>query len=98
MRSSTTLYRGAATTGSSTLYTAPPLMAVCVTDIAVTNPTAGALSATISLGGVVLFTSTIAANTTSYLTPNQIIYNAETITGLAGSTSVNFHIAGFEVY
>ena len=96
---STTLYRGAAATSSTTLYTSPTNVAVCVTNIAITNTTAGALTATLSLGGVSLFTAlSVAANTTTYLIPDQIIYNGEVIAGNASSTAVNFHIAGFEVY
>jgi hypothetical protein len=96
---SLTLYRGAAVTSSATVYTSPANMAVCVTNIALTNTTGSAITANMSLGGVVLFTSlSVAANTTTYLTPDQIIYNGEVIAAHASSTSLNFHIAGYEVY
>jgi len=95
---SITLYRGAAATSSTTLYTSPANMAVCITNIAICNDSAGSLTASLSLGGVPLFTSlAVAANTTTYLTPDQIIYNGEVIAGSASSTSIDFHIAGFEV-
>jgi hypothetical protein len=40
----------------------------------------------------------IPANSTQFIDLEQIIYNAETITGSASTTAVNFHIAGYEVY
>jgi hypothetical protein len=96
---SITLFRGTATTSNTTLYTSPVNMAVCVTNIAITNTTGGALTATINLAGVALVSGqSIAANTTTYITPDQIIYNAETITASASSTGIRFHIAGYEVY
>jgi hypothetical protein len=94
-----TLFRGAAATSSTTLYTSPANMAVCITNIAICNDSAGSLTASLSLGGVPLFTSlAVAANTTTYLVPDQIIYNGEVIAGSASSTAIDFHIAGFEVY
>lgn len=96
---SITLFRGAAATSSTTLYTSPVSVAVCITNIAICNDSAGALTASLSLAGVPLFSAlSIAANTTTYLTPDQIIYNGEVIAGNASSTSIDFHIAGYEVY
>ena len=97
--SSITLYRGAAATSSTTLYTAPTGVAVAVTNIAVVNDSSSAVTATISLatfpllGGV-----TVAGNSTQFIDLDQIIYNGETITGSASTTTVDFHIAGYEVY
>ena len=96
---SLTLFRGAATTSSTTLYTSPVNLAVCVTNIAIVNTTAGALTATINLAGVPLVSGqSIPANTTTYITPDQIIFNTESITASASSTGIRFHIAGYEVY
>ena len=95
---SITLYRGAAATSSTTLYTSPTGIAVCVTNIAIVNDSGSGVTASMSLGGVPLFTSlSIAANTTTYLTPDQIIYNGEVIAGSSSVTTTDFHIAGFEV-
>jgi hypothetical protein len=94
-----TLYRGAAATSSTTLYTSPTNTAILITNIAVTNDSAGALTASLSLGGTPLFTSlSVAANTTTYLVPDQVIYNGEVIAGSASSTAIDFHIAGNEIY
>jgi len=93
-----TLFRGAATTSTSNLYWSPVNSAICVTAIAITNTTSSAQTASISLAGVALQqTTTIAASSTTYITPQQIIYNGEKIAGSASSTGVNFHIAGYEV-
>jgi len=95
---SITLYRGAAATSSTTLYTSPTNIAVCITNIAITNTAATSSTATINLATVPLLSAlSIAANTTTYITPDQIIYNTETITGSASTTAVRFHIAGYEV-
>jgi hypothetical protein len=96
---SITLYRGAAATSDTTLYTSPTGVAVAVTNIAIVNDSASAVTATINLatfpllGGV-----SVAANSTQFVDLEQIIYNGETITGSASTTAVNFHIAGYEVY
>jgi hypothetical protein len=94
-----TLYRGAAATSNTTLYTSPLNMAVGVTNIAIVNDSASSVTATINLatfplvGGI-----SIAANSTQFIDLDQIIYNGETITGSASTTTVDFHIAGYEVY
>ena len=94
-----TLFRGAAATSSTTLYTSPANMAVAVTNIAIVNDSASAVTATINLatfplvGGI-----SVGANSTQFIDLDQIIYNTETITGSASTTTVDFHIAGYEVY
>jgi hypothetical protein len=94
-----TLFRGAAATSSTTLYTSPANMAVAVTNIAIVNDSASAITATINLatfplvGGI-----SVGANSTQFIDLDQIIYNGETITGSASTTTVDFHIAGYEVY
>ena len=96
---SITLFRGAAATSDTTLYTSPSSIAVAVTNIAITNTTASAATATINLATVPLVSSiALAANSTQFVDLEQIIYNGETITGSASTTDVNFHIAGYEVY
>ena len=94
-----TLFRGAAATSSATLYTSPANVAVAVTNIAIVNDSASAVTATINLatfplvGGI-----SVGANSTQFIDLDQIIYNGETITGSASTTTVDFHIAGYEVY
>jgi hypothetical protein len=96
---SITLYRGAAATSSTTLYTSPTGIAVCVTNIAVVNDSASTVTASLSFAGVPFLSSlSIAANTTIHLTPDQIIYNGEVIAGSSSVTTTDFHISGYEVY
>ena len=96
---SITLYRGAAAASNTTLYTAPTDIAVAVTNIAIVNDTASAVTATINLATFPLLGGiSVAANSTQFIDLEQIIYNGETITGSASTTDVNFHIAGYEVY
>lgn len=98
-KASITLYRGAAATSNTTLYTAPTSVAVAVTNIAIVNDTASAATATINLATIPLVSSvSVAANSTQFIDLEQIIYNGETITGSASTTAVDFHIAGYEVY
>jgi hypothetical protein len=96
---SITLYRGAAATSNTTLYTSPSSIAVAVTNIAIVNDTASAATATINLATIPLVSSiSLPANSTQFIDLEQIIYNGETITGSASTTAVDFHIAGYEVY
>lgn len=96
---SITLYRGAAATSSTTLYTSPSGIAVAVTNIAIVNDSASAVTATINLATIPLLGGiSVGANSTQFIDLEQIIYNGETITGSASTTSVDFHIAGYEVY
>lgn len=98
MSASLTLYRGAASTSNTTLYTSPSGTAVNVRNIAITNTTGSAITATINLATIALVSSiSVAANSAQFIDLQQIIYNGETITGSASSTSVNFHISGYEV-
>jgi hypothetical protein len=99
MASAITLYRGTAATSSTTLYTSPPNIAVAVTNIAIVNDSSSAVTATINLATIPLVGGiSIAANSTQFIDLDQIIYNGETITGSASTTTVDFHIAGYEVY
>ncbi len=96
---SITLYRGAAATSNTTLYTAPTNIAVAITNIAIANDSASAVTATINLATFPLLGGiSVAANSTQFVDLEQIIYNGETITGSASTTAVDFHIAGYEVY
>ena len=96
---SLTLYRGAAATSNTTLYTSPASVAVAITNIAIVNDTTSAATATINLATIPLLSSiSLPANSTQFIDLEQIIYNGETITGSASTSTVDFHIAGYEVY
>ena len=92
------LFRGAATTGSSTLYTTPDATVTLITSIVVTNTTGSSQTYSISLDGVPLAGSVpVPANDSVMVEPKQAISQTDTITGLASSTSVYFHITGLEM-
>jgi hypothetical protein len=92
------LARTAAATSSTTLYTVPSLTTTVVSNIAVTNTAATSATFTLALNAVALHTTTaIAANSTAYIDLKQVLTAAQTITGLASATTVNFHISGVEI-
>lgn len=93
-----TLFRGAATTTSATLYTSPASVAIEVENVVVTNAATTAATYTLNFATVPFASVTsIPANSTHYIDLTQVLYNGETITGLASTTSVNFHISGSDV-
>lgn len=92
------LFRGAATTSTTTtLYTATGVTAV-ITNIAVTNTGSSSYTFTLTLDGIDLHTATtIAANTTVYIDCKQVLAATKTIKGGASNVAVNFHISGVEI-
>jgi len=93
------LFRGAATTTTSTtLYTVPASTTAIITNIAVTNTAGTSGTFTISLDDVAIHSATtIAANTTVYIDLKQVLATTKIIKGGASATSINFHISGIEV-
>lgn len=92
------LYRGAAATSSTTLYTVPASTTAIITNIAIVNTASTAATFTITFDGVAIQSgSSIAANTTAYIDLKQVLATTKVIAGLASATTVNFHISGVEV-
>ena len=92
------LFRGAASTSSTTLYTTPSSTTTLVNNILVTNTAGTAGTFSISLNGISCATTvTIPANDTVILDVKQVLTSAQTITGLASATTINFHISGLEI-
>lgn len=92
------LFRGAASTGSTTLYTTPASTTTVVTNIVVTNTAASAATFDLSLDGVQIFNDTsIAANSSTFIDLKQVLDAADLIAGLASAVTVNFHISGVEI-
>jgi hypothetical protein len=92
------LFRGAATTTSTTLYTVPASTTTVVTNVLVTN-TAGAVGTfsllldDVSIGSTV----SVGAYDTTIIDMKQVLATTKTIKGLASATTVNFHISGVEI-
>jgi hypothetical protein len=92
------LFRGAAATSSTTLYTVPSATTTVITNIAVANTAGSAGTFTLLLDDVDLHTTTaIAANTTVYIDLKQVLAAAKTIKGFASATTIDFHISGVEI-
>jgi hypothetical protein len=92
------LFRGAAATSSTTLYTVPASTTAVVTNIVVTNTASSDASYTLLLDDVSLATTvTVGASDTSVIDLKQVLATAKTIKGLASATTVNFHISGVEI-
>lgn len=94
----TVLYRGAAATSSTTLYTVPASTQTLITTFIITNTNAADQTFTITAGGVELASgTTVAGNDTTIIEFKTLMEAAETITALASSTDVNFHVTGLEI-
>ena len=92
------LARTAAATTSTTLYTVPSATTTVVTNIVICNPTASAVTASITINAIDLLGSvSVAANSTAFFDLKQVIPATQVIAGSASSTSVDFHISGVEI-
>ena len=96
---SKTLFRGAATTNTSTvLYTVPSATTAVVTSIVVTNTSGSAATFTMALGGVNLATTvSVGALDSTVIDIKQVLNATETITGGASVTDVKLHVSGVEI-
>jgi hypothetical protein len=92
------LFRGAAETSSTTLYTVPAATTAIITNIAVTNGTSTAGTFTFLLNDIELHKDTpVDSNSTIYIDLKQVLPTTETIKGLASATTIDFHISGVEI-
>ena len=96
---SKTLFRGAATTTTSTvLYTVPSATTAVVTSIVVTNTAGSAGTFTLNLNGTNLATTiTVGAYDSTVIDLKQVLSATQTISGGASATTINFHISGVEI-
>ena len=92
------LFRGAATTTSTTLYTTPATATAVVTNIGVTNTTTGAVTTSILFDDVAILSDvSVDANASIFIDLKQVVDASDTIKGTASTTAVNFHISGVEI-
>jgi hypothetical protein len=92
------LFRGAAATSSTTLYTVPASTTAVITEIMIVNTTATQGTFTLALDGVSIATGVIILGNDSTVIPlKQVLATTKTITGLASATTINFHISGVEI-
>lgn len=92
------LFRGVASTTSTTLYTTPSGSTAVVTNIVICNPTTSSTTASILLNDIDLLGSvSVAANSSAFFDIKQVLPATQTIKGSASSTAVDFHISGVEI-
>jgi hypothetical protein len=96
---SKTLFRGAATTTvGTTLYTVPANTTAVVTSIVITNTASASGTFTMAFGGTNFATTvTVGALDSTIIDIKQVLTAAQTITGGASATTINFHIGGVEI-
>lgn len=92
------LYRGAASTSNTTIYTVPASTTTLISKIVVTNTASTDATYDMSLNDVVIANDvSVPANDSVILDIGQVIGAAQTIKALASASTVNFHISGMEV-
>jgi len=92
------LFRGAASTSSTTLYTVPASTTTVVTNILVVNTATANATYDLLLDDVSIANDVfIAGNDTLSIDLKQVLATTKTIKGLASATTVNFHISGVEI-
>ena len=92
------LFRGAAATSSTTLYTVPASTTAVVTNILVTNTATANATYDLLLDDVSIANDvSIAGNDTIVIDMKQVLATTKTIKGLASAITVNFHISGVEI-
>ena len=92
------LFRGAASTSNTTLYTTPAATTTLVSSVAVANSASVNATFDMSLGGVQIANDvTVPANDSLILEYKQVLEETDTIEALASATTVNFHVSGLEI-
>jgi hypothetical protein len=96
---SKTLFRGAATTDTTTvLYTVPSSTTSVITSIVVTNTAGASGDFTLAFAGTNFATTvTVGAYDSTVIDIKQPLIATETITGGASAITINFHISGVEI-
>ena len=89
------LYRGAAATSSTTLYTVPASTTTIVTNIVVANTASTSATFTLTLNGTnIISGASILANSSAFFVLKQVLTAAQIVAGFASATTVNFSISG----
>jgi len=92
------LFRGAASTANTTLYTVPSATTTVVTNIVVSNTASADATFDLLLDGVAICEDVaIAANSVAFFDLKQVLVATDLIEGLASAITVNFHMSGVEI-
>ena len=91
----TVLFRGAAATSSTTLYTVPASTTTIVTNIVVANTASTSATFTLTLNGTnIISGASILANSSAFFDLKQVLTAAQIVAGFASATTINFSISG----
>lgn len=92
------LFRGAASTSNTTLYTVPASTTTVVSNILVVNTASTDGAFDLSLDDVQIANDVaISANDSIFIDLKQTLAATKTIKGSASATTINFHISGVEI-
>jgi hypothetical protein len=92
------LYRGAAPTTNTTLYTVPSNTTTLLNNILAVNTASSAQIYSLSVENVSIAASvTIPANDSLILDMKQVLTASTTVAGFSSASTVNFHISGLEI-
>lgn len=92
------IYRGAASTSSSDIYTVPAATTTIITNIIVNNDSPSTQTFALSFGGVTTASAvSLTGNSITTLDIKQVLLATESISILGTSPAVKFHISGVEV-
>ena len=92
------LFRGAASTSNTTLYTVPAATTALVTSVVVVNTASTAATFDMSLNDVAIANDvSVPANDSVIIELKQVLEATNTIKALASATTVNFHVSGLEI-
>jgi len=94
----TVLFRGAASTSSTTLYTSPSSTTTVVSEILVTNTASTPATFTISLNGTAIMSgASVSGYSTVFLNINEVLPATQILAGYSSATTVNFSISGVQI-
>ena len=92
------LYRGAASTSSTTLYTVPASTTTLVTSFVIANTASTAATYSITMNSVdVAKDAIVAGNDSLVIEFKQLLDASQILAGEASDTSVNFSVSGLEI-
>ena len=92
------LFRGAAPTSNTTLYTVPSGKTTLVNSLVVVNTASAVATFDMSFDSIQIANDVvIPANDSLILELKQVLEASDVLAGLASASTVNFHISGLEI-
>jgi uncharacterized membrane protein (DUF2068 family) len=92
------LFRGAAPTSNTTLYTVPSGTTTLVNSLVVVNTASAVATFDMSFDSIQIANDvSVPANDSLILELKQVLEASDVLAGLASASTVNFHISGLEI-